>query len=170
VEKGIKDKVGTYKKAVIEYKQARDKDAKSDLKKQIANIKKSFTAGDSTIWLALDKEAVKQNEENEKNGLFSRSMEWMIEFPELMDENGYFVGFDCIVGNPPYMKFGGDRQLLARYKFAAYNQETNNLFAFFIVVTSVIIHYIFGVLISFFCAFLQSIYYQVKYIDIIYFL
>lgn len=104
VEKGIKDKVGTYKKAVIEYKQARDKDAKSDLKKQIANIKKSFTAGDSTIWLALDKEAVKQNEKNEKNGLFSRSMEWMIEFPELMDENGYFVGFDCIVGNPPYMR------------------------------------------------------------------
>lgn len=104
VEKGIKDKVGTYKKAVIEYKQARDKDAKNNLKKQIANIKKSFTAGGSTIWLALDKEAVKQNEENEKNGLFSRSMEWMIEFPELMDENGYFVGFDCVVGNPPYMR------------------------------------------------------------------
>ena len=104
VEKGIKDKVGTYKKAVIEYKQARDKDAKSDLKKQISKIKNSFTAGESTIWMALDKEAVKQNEKNEKNGLFSQSMEWMIEFPELMDENGYFVGFDCIVGNPPYMR------------------------------------------------------------------
>ena len=104
VGKGIKDKVGTYKKAVIEYKQARDKDAKSDLKKQISNIKKSFQVGESTIWMAIDEKAVKQNEENEKNGLFSQSMEWMIEFPELMDENGYFVGFDCIVGNPPYMR------------------------------------------------------------------
>lgn len=40
--------------------------------------------------------------------------------------------YDVVVGNPPYMKFGGDKQLLARYKFAAYNQNTNNLFAFFI--------------------------------------
>lgn len=40
--------------------------------------------------------------------------------------------YDIVVGNPPYMKFGGDKQLLARYKFTACNQVTNNLFAFFI--------------------------------------
>lgn len=40
--------------------------------------------------------------------------------------------YDIAVGNPPYMKFSGEKQLLARYKFAAYNQDTNNLFAFFI--------------------------------------
>ena len=40
--------------------------------------------------------------------------------------------YDIAVGNPPYMKFRGNRQLLARYKDAAYNKETNNLFAFFI--------------------------------------
>ena len=40
--------------------------------------------------------------------------------------------YDIAIGNPPYMKFGGDRQLLAQYKFSAYNQETNNLFALFI--------------------------------------
>ena len=30
------------------------------------------------------------------------------------------------------MKFNGDKQLLSRYRFSAYNQETNNLFAFFV--------------------------------------
>ena len=40
--------------------------------------------------------------------------------------------YDIAVGNPPYMKFRGDKQLLSRYKFAAYNHHTNNLFAFFI--------------------------------------
>ena len=40
--------------------------------------------------------------------------------------------YDIVVGNPPYMKIGGDKNLLARYKFGTYNQETNNLFAFFI--------------------------------------
>ena len=104
VEETIKKKVRTYKKAVIDYKQARDKNAKKDLKTLISQIKRSFKKDESTIWMAIDKEAIRQNEENERNGLFSQSMEWMIEFPELMDENGYFVGFDCIVGNPPYMR------------------------------------------------------------------
>lgn len=40
--------------------------------------------------------------------------------------------YDIVVGNPPYMKFKGDKNLLTQYKFSAYNQETNNLFAFFI--------------------------------------
>ena len=40
--------------------------------------------------------------------------------------------YDIVVGNPPYMKFTSDKRLLARYKFCAYNQDTNNLFAFFI--------------------------------------
>ena len=104
VPESIKKKVREYKEAVINYKQARDKNAKNDLKLSISKIKDSFKSSNSTIMLALDKEAVKQNEEDERKGLFSHSLEWMIEFPELMDENGYFTGFDCVVGNPPYMR------------------------------------------------------------------
>ena len=40
--------------------------------------------------------------------------------------------YDIAVGNPPYMKIGGNKQLLSQYKFFAHNQDTNNLFAFFI--------------------------------------
>lgn len=31
-------------------------------------------------------------------------MEWMIEFPETLDENGSFMGFDIVIGNPPYIE------------------------------------------------------------------
>ena len=30
------------------------------------------------------------------------AFEWRYEFPEIMDSKGEFVGFDCIIGNPPY--------------------------------------------------------------------
>lgn len=30
------------------------------------------------------------------------AFEWRYEFPEIIDEKGNFVGFDCIIGNPPY--------------------------------------------------------------------
>lgn len=104
VEDSLKRRVREYKNAVLDYKQSRDKDAKGDLKQQIKSIKQSLVSSDSMVMLELDAAAVKQNEDAKKNGLFAHSMEWMIEFPELMDENGYFKGFDCIVGNPPYMR------------------------------------------------------------------
>lgn len=30
------------------------------------------------------------------------AFEWRYEFPEIVNENGTYVGFDCIIGNPPY--------------------------------------------------------------------
>lgn len=31
-----------------------------------------------------------------------KSFEWRYEFPEILDDSGRFIGFDCIIGNPPY--------------------------------------------------------------------
>ncbi len=39
--------------------------------------------------------------ENLKN---SKAFEWRFEFPEVLDDEGNFLGFDCIMGNPPYMQ------------------------------------------------------------------
>lgn len=33
----------------------------------------------------------------------SDAFEWRFEFPEVLDEEGKFLGFDCIIGNPPYV-------------------------------------------------------------------
>lgn len=40
--------------------------------------------------------------------------------------------YDIVVGNPPYKKVAGKQVLLKKYKEAANNKDTNNLFSFFI--------------------------------------
>lgn len=35
--------------------------------------------------------------------IYKNSMEWMLEFPEILDEDGKFQGFDVVIGNPPYI-------------------------------------------------------------------
>ncbi|EJF07567.1 Eco57I restriction endonuclease [Thiovulum sp. ES] len=45
------------------------------------------------------------------------SFEWRFEFPEVLDENGDFLGFDLIVANPPYIRVQGlDREKSEYYK------------------------------------------------------
>lgn len=39
--------------------------------------------------------------ENLKN---SKTLEWRFEFPEVLNDEGDFSGFDCIIGNPPYIR------------------------------------------------------------------
>lgn len=40
--------------------------------------------------------------------------------------------YDIVVGNPPYMKITKEKELLAKYKASIHNNDTNNIFAFFI--------------------------------------
>ncbi len=37
-------------------------------------------------------------------GEYQNAFEWRFEFPEVLDDEGDFLGFDCIIGNPPYMQ------------------------------------------------------------------
>lgn len=43
------------------------------------------------------------------NQLYSNAFEWRFEFPQLLDENGKFTGFDIVIGNPPYLRIQGIR-------------------------------------------------------------
>jgi hypothetical protein len=42
-------------------------------------------------------------EEIKANKIFENAFEWRFEFPEVLNENGDFVGFDVVIGNPPYI-------------------------------------------------------------------
>ena len=65
-------------------------DAKNEkLQSKIAKLNKKIEI--------LDKQ-IKEREE-----MFKQALEWRFAFPEVLDDNGRFVGFDCIVGNPPYI-------------------------------------------------------------------
>jgi hypothetical protein len=41
-------------------------------------------------------------EDIKNNAIYRNAFEWRFEFPEVLDENGDFIGFDVIIGNPPY--------------------------------------------------------------------
>ncbi len=47
---------------------------------------------------------------------YQNAFEWRFEFPEVLDDEGDFLGFDCIIGNPPYIKEGGNKELFASTK------------------------------------------------------
>lgn len=40
------------------------------------------------------------------NKKYKDSFEWRFEYPQLLDDNGIFTGFDIIIANPPYIKEG----------------------------------------------------------------
>ncbi len=46
-------------------------------------------------------------EEIKANKIFENAFEWRFEFPEVLNDEGDFVGFDVVIGNPPYV-FGGN--------------------------------------------------------------
>jgi len=36
--------------------------------------------------------------------IYDKAFEWRFEFPEVLNEDGDFVGFDVVIGNPPYIR------------------------------------------------------------------
>jgi adenine-specific DNA-methyltransferase len=63
-------------------------------------------------------------EEAKSNKLYENSFEWRFEFPEVLDAEGKYNGFDVIIGNPPYIP-GKDlditfkKYLKENYRFAS---------------------------------------------------
>lgn len=53
----------------------------------------------------------KEQEDIRTNKLYLDAFEWRFEFPALLDENGDFTGFDIIIGNPPYLRIQGIRDV-----------------------------------------------------------
>lgn len=53
----------------------------------------------------------KEQEDIRTNKLYLDAFEWRFEFPSLLDEKGNFIGFDIIIGNPPYLRIQGIRDV-----------------------------------------------------------
>ena len=67
------------------------------------------------------------------NKIFIGAFEWRIEFPEVLDEDGRFVGFDCVIGNPPYIqlqKMGTDADALQKMNYETY-ERTGDIYCLF---------------------------------------
>lgn len=46
----------------------------------------------------------KKMDEIRNNEIFANPLEWRFEFPEVLDDDGNFIGFDVVIGNPPYIR------------------------------------------------------------------
>lgn len=42
-------------------------------------------------------------EEIKNSAIYKDAFEWRFEFPEVLDKEGKFIGFDVVLGNPPYL-------------------------------------------------------------------
>ncbi|WP_300435440.1 Eco57I restriction-modification methylase domain-containing protein [Christiangramia sp.] len=45
-----------------------------------------------------------QVQEIKDNKIYENAFEWRFEFPEVLDDEGDFSGFDVVIGNPPYIR------------------------------------------------------------------
>lgn len=41
--------------------------------------------------------------EIENNKIYENAFEWRFEFPDVLNNDGEFIGFDAVIGNPPYI-------------------------------------------------------------------
>ncbi|GAA9925363.1 class I SAM-dependent DNA methyltransferase [Helicobacter pylori] len=68
--------------------------------------------------------------ENLKN---SKTLEWRFEFPEVLDDEGDFLGFDCIIGNPPYIRQEQIRDIkpLLEKQYQGFYNSTADIYTYF---------------------------------------
>ena len=61
---------------------------------------------------------------------YKNAFEWRLEFPEVLNENGDFIGFDLVIGNPPYgnLLIKSQKDLLKYYK----NSDKNEISSIFL--------------------------------------
>ncbi|PKN53529.1 MAG: type II restriction endonuclease [Deltaproteobacteria bacterium HGW-Deltaproteobacteria-13] len=87
--KNIKDDLKTHAQQthIFELTKAQKSDWEKKLKKLTADITK----------LEAELEEIKNNK------IYENAFEWRFEFPEVLNDDGYFVGFDVVIGNPPYI-------------------------------------------------------------------
>ncbi|UKW06540.1 type IIG restriction enzyme/methyltransferase [Campylobacter coli] len=83
---------------------------------------KSFFSKNMFEFSFDEKVAIKEfaNLKKEYDNIFNlesnHPFEWRFEFPEILDDDGNFKGFDLIIGNPPYIKENDNKDLFTNTK------------------------------------------------------
>jgi predicted RNA methylase len=71
-------------------------------------------------------------EEIKANKIFENAFEWRFEFPEVLNDDGDFVGFDLVIGNPPYgVKLSDREKEYLKNRFTATSGEVE-IYIYFI--------------------------------------
>ncbi|GAA9067910.1 class I SAM-dependent DNA methyltransferase [Helicobacter pylori] len=64
---------------------------------------------------------------------YQNAFEWRFEFPEVLDDEGNFLGFDCIIGNPPYIRQEQIRDIkpLLQKQYPDFYNSTADIYTYF---------------------------------------
>ena len=92
----LRASISNYKNLVAEYKQNSDKNKRNEIAKNLKEIRQRFLQTGELRWDT-------EGEVIDFRDPYHDSMEWMLQFPEVLDDKAQFKGFDVIIGNPPYI-------------------------------------------------------------------
>ncbi|WP_441746191.1 type IIG restriction enzyme/methyltransferase [Helicobacter pylori] len=69
----------------------------------------------------------------DENERYANALEWRFEFPEVLDDEGDFLGFDCIIGNPPYIRQEQIREIkpLLEKQYQDFYNSTADIYTYF---------------------------------------
>ncbi|GAA8303999.1 class I SAM-dependent DNA methyltransferase [Helicobacter pylori] len=64
---------------------------------------------------------------------YQNAFEWRFEFPEVLDDEGDFLGFDCIIGNPPYIRQEHIREIkpLLQKQYQDFYNSSADIYTYF---------------------------------------
>ena len=71
--------------------------------------------------------------DEEAGAFYNEAFEWRFEFPEVLDDEGRFTGFDVVIGNPPYVRHENFKEIkpYLKTRYTVY-QGTADLYSYFI--------------------------------------
>jgi len=159
-----KDKIERYKSSIYAYQSVTDKLEKRAIEKTLTELKDGFFKGliaeskeeiklkDLTAQLKelnnLDVFNTKEKQiqkieleiakiENKINSkVYDNAFEWRFIFPEALNADGDFIGFDVIIGNPPYIQIqnfsGQEFQTVLQNSGYETFEKTGDIYALFI--------------------------------------
>ncbi|GAA7071343.1 type IIG restriction enzyme/methyltransferase [Helicobacter pylori] len=66
-------------------------------------------------------------------GEYHNAFEWRFEFPEVLNDEGDFLGFDCIIGNPPYIRQEHIKDIkpLLQKQYQGFYNSTADIYTYF---------------------------------------
>ncbi|RKV07170.1 type IIG restriction enzyme/methyltransferase [Helicobacter pylori] len=69
----------------------------------------------------------------DENERYANALEWRFEFPEVLNDEGDFLGFDCIIGNPPYIRQEQIKDLkpLLEKQYQDFYNSTADIYTYF---------------------------------------
>lgn len=116
----------------VKYRKVRDELFNLTSQTQLFDLgKKEQTAWNKKV-TELTKEIKKletEIEEIKANKIYENAFEWRFEFPEVLNDEGDFVGFDVVIGNPPYFTLSTlDYEMhnyLINSKFKTYSKSSD---------------------------------------------